>query len=115
MKIQKEPKKDQSGINTDFTHVNDYLVSRLGTTELSGLFFSPEIVEKKSANVENGMMRTDCGACFALRLCRLYPSRWGHVSSAGPTLMGFKIHIDLVKILRNVGCLLWVCAHQSVH
>lgn len=47
MKIQKEPEKDQSGINIDFTHVNDYLVSRLGTVELSGRFFPLRLLKRK--------------------------------------------------------------------
>lgn len=68
--MQKEPEKDQSGINVDFTHVNDCLVSRLGTIELSGhslffFFFFSEMVEKKNANVENGMMRTDAESAIS--------------------------------------------------
>lgn len=47
-------------INVNFTHVNDYLVLKLGTIGLSGHFFS-EVVEKKSVNVDNGMISTNCG------------------------------------------------------
>lgn len=66
--MQKEPEKDQPGINVDFTHVNDYLVSRLGTIELSGrsfFFFFSEMVEKKNANMEDGMMRTDAESAIS--------------------------------------------------
>ena len=111
MKIQREPEKDQSGISVDFTHFNDYLVSRLGAVELSGQFFFSETVEKKNANVENEMMRTDWGVLPCLQSLLSLFSRWGHMASAGPAFLGFKIHVDLGKILRNVGCELWVCTH----
>lgn len=36
--------------------------SKLGTIFLLDIFFFFEVVEKKSVNVENGLMRTNCGA-----------------------------------------------------
>lgn len=39
IKKNKNPEKDQSVINVNFTHANDYLVLKFGTIGLSGHFF----------------------------------------------------------------------------
>lgn len=99
-------------INVNFTHVNDYLVLKLGTIGLSGHFFS-EVVEKKSVNVDNGMISTNCGCLLYCGPFHLLLWRCGHLSGLcwlRPSWF-LRIHTDLVKRRRNAGRELQIYAH----